>query len=73
MTAMRAANPADLATPGLYRANQLTILLHNVGSLTLAAGRTRREILKMSEFSTPGRVIPWWTAVRNVKGVFLYG
>jgi hypothetical protein len=38
MTAMRAANPADLATPGLYRANQLTILLHNVGSLTLAGG-----------------------------------
>lgn len=36
--AMRAANPADLAKPGLYRANQLTILLHNVGSLTLAGG-----------------------------------
>jgi 1,4-dihydroxy-2-naphthoate octaprenyltransferase len=36
--ALRAANPQDLATPGLYRANQLTILLHNVGSLTLAAG-----------------------------------
>jgi len=36
--AMRAANPADLTTPGLYRANQLTILLHNVGSLTLAGG-----------------------------------
>ena len=36
--AMRAANPADLVKPGLYRANQLTILLHNIGSLTLAAG-----------------------------------
>ncbi|OHB64253.1 MAG: 1,4-dihydroxy-2-naphthoate octaprenyltransferase [Planctomycetes bacterium RBG_13_60_9] len=36
--AMRSANPADLAKPGLYRANQLTILLHNVGSLTLAGG-----------------------------------
>ncbi|HSW00532.1 MAG TPA: 1,4-dihydroxy-2-naphthoate octaprenyltransferase [Sedimentisphaerales bacterium] len=36
--AMRAANPADLVKPGLYRANQLTILLHNVGSLTLAGG-----------------------------------
>ena len=32
--AMRSANPQDLATPGLYRANQLTILLHNVGSLS---------------------------------------
>jgi 1,4-dihydroxy-2-naphthoate octaprenyltransferase len=36
--AMRAANPADLVKPGMYRANQLTILLHNVGSLTLAGG-----------------------------------
>jgi 1,4-dihydroxy-2-naphthoate octaprenyltransferase len=36
--AMRAANPTDLVKPGLYRANQLTILLHNVGSLILAGG-----------------------------------
>jgi 1,4-dihydroxy-2-naphthoate octaprenyltransferase len=36
--AMRSANRQDLAKPGLYRANQLTILLHNVGSLALAAG-----------------------------------
>lgn len=36
--AMRSANAPDLAKPGLYRANQLTILLHNVGSLALAAG-----------------------------------
>ena len=36
--AMRSANQQDLAKPGLYRANQLTILLHNVGSLALAAG-----------------------------------
>ncbi len=36
--AMRSANTADLARPGLYRANQLTILLHNVGSIAVAAG-----------------------------------
>ncbi|MCU0916097.1 MAG: 1,4-dihydroxy-2-naphthoate octaprenyltransferase [Planctomycetes bacterium] len=36
--AMRSANPQDLVKPGLYRANQLTILLHNVGSIALAAG-----------------------------------
>jgi 1,4-dihydroxy-2-naphthoate octaprenyltransferase len=36
--AMRSANTEDLARPGLYRANQLTILLHNVGSLAVAAG-----------------------------------
>jgi 1,4-dihydroxy-2-naphthoate octaprenyltransferase len=36
--AMRSANSQDLTTPGLYRANQLTILLHNVGSVGLAAG-----------------------------------
>jgi 1,4-dihydroxy-2-naphthoate octaprenyltransferase len=36
--AMRAANRHDLVKPGLYRANKLTIMLHNVGSLSLAAG-----------------------------------
>lgn len=36
--AMRSANREDLAKPGQYRANQLTILLHAVGSLSLAAG-----------------------------------
>ncbi len=36
--AMRAATPGDLVKPGMYRANQLTILLHNVGSVTLAGG-----------------------------------
>lgn len=36
--AMRSANAQDLATPGLYRANQLTILLHNAGSVAVAAG-----------------------------------
>jgi 1,4-dihydroxy-2-naphthoate octaprenyltransferase len=36
--ALRAANSQDLAKPGLYRANQFTILLHNVGSLSIAAG-----------------------------------
>ena len=36
--AMRTANQQNLATPRDYRANQLTILLHNAGSLALAAG-----------------------------------
>lgn len=36
--AMRAANPQDVTKPGQYRANQMTIVLHNVGSLALAAG-----------------------------------
>jgi len=36
--ALRSANPPDLVKPGLYRANQLTIVLHNVGSIALAAG-----------------------------------
>ncbi len=36
--AMRSANREDLVTPGLYRANQLTIVLHTVGGLSLAAG-----------------------------------
>jgi 1,4-dihydroxy-2-naphthoate octaprenyltransferase len=36
--ALRSANSQDLAKPGLYRANQLTILVHNIGSLALAAG-----------------------------------
>jgi len=36
--AMRSANVQDVVKPGLYRVNQLTILLHNVGSLALAGG-----------------------------------
>ena len=36
--AMRTANQQNLATPRDYRANQLTILLHNAGSLAVAAG-----------------------------------
>jgi len=36
--AMRSANVQDVLKPGLYRVNQLTILLHNVGSLALAGG-----------------------------------
>jgi 1,4-dihydroxy-2-naphthoate polyprenyltransferase len=36
--AMRSANREDLVRPGLYRANQLTIVLHTVGGLSLAAG-----------------------------------
>jgi 1,4-dihydroxy-2-naphthoate octaprenyltransferase len=36
--AMKSANDKDLSTPGLFRANQNTILLHTVGSLALAVG-----------------------------------
>jgi 1,4-dihydroxy-2-naphthoate octaprenyltransferase len=36
--AVVSANKRDLTTPGRYRASQLTILLHSVGSLVLAAG-----------------------------------
>jgi len=32
------ANKKELTTPGLFRANQLTILLHTIGCLALAAG-----------------------------------
>jgi 1,4-dihydroxy-2-naphthoate octaprenyltransferase len=36
--ALKLANENDLSKPGLYRANQITILLHMIGSLSLAAG-----------------------------------
>jgi len=36
--AIKAANKEDLAKPGQYRASQLTVLLHTLGSLALAAG-----------------------------------
>jgi 1,4-dihydroxy-2-naphthoate octaprenyltransferase len=36
--ALKSANKNDLSKPGLYRANQFTILLHMIGSLSLAAG-----------------------------------
>jgi 1,4-dihydroxy-2-naphthoate octaprenyltransferase len=36
--AMRLANAKDVTQPGRYRANQTTILLHNLGSAALAAG-----------------------------------
>jgi 1,4-dihydroxy-2-naphthoate octaprenyltransferase len=36
--AAKSANVKDLTTPGRYRANQLTILLHALGSLALTAG-----------------------------------
>ena len=36
--AIKSANKDDLAVPGRYRANQVTILLHLLGSLALAAG-----------------------------------
>ncbi|MGD2094499.1 MAG: 1,4-dihydroxy-2-naphthoate octaprenyltransferase [Phycisphaerales bacterium] len=35
---LKAANKNDLATPGRYRANQITVLLHAVGSLALTIG-----------------------------------
>jgi len=43
--AMRSANVQDVVRPGLYRANQLTILLHNVGSLALAGGLLVRGLM----------------------------
>ncbi|MBW7992206.1 MAG: 1,4-dihydroxy-2-naphthoate octaprenyltransferase [Planctomycetes bacterium] len=36
--AVKAANKKDLVKPGLFRANQLTILLHTIGSLALTIG-----------------------------------
>ncbi len=44
--AWRAANPADLQVPGRWRANQLTILLHGLGSLSLALGLWLAVFLK---------------------------
>jgi 1,4-dihydroxy-2-naphthoate octaprenyltransferase len=38
IVAMRAANKEDLLKPGQYRASQLTVLLHSLGSLALATG-----------------------------------
>jgi len=36
--AIKAANEKDLSAPGRYRANQITVLLHVLGSLSLVAG-----------------------------------
>jgi 1,4-dihydroxy-2-naphthoate octaprenyltransferase len=36
--AVKAANKKDLVTPGLFRANQLTVILHTAGSLALTIG-----------------------------------
>jgi 1,4-dihydroxy-2-naphthoate octaprenyltransferase len=36
--ALKLANKNDLSKPSLYRANQITVILHTVGSLSLAAG-----------------------------------
>jgi hypothetical protein len=36
--AIKAANKEDLLKPAQYRASQLTVLLHTLGSLALAAG-----------------------------------
>jgi len=38
VVAIRAASPAELAKPGRYRASQLTVIMHTLGSLALAAG-----------------------------------
>jgi 1,4-dihydroxy-2-naphthoate octaprenyltransferase len=38
IVAIKTANKDDLLTPGRYRANELTVFLHVLGSLTLAAG-----------------------------------
>jgi len=38
IAAIKFANTKDLTTPGQYHANKITILLHTVGSLALAAG-----------------------------------
>ena len=36
--AIKSANKKDLATPGQYRASQITVLLHAIGSLALTIG-----------------------------------
>ncbi len=36
--AVKSANKKDLVTPGLFRANQLTVLMHSAGSLALTIG-----------------------------------
>ena len=38
VVAMRFVNKKDLITPGKYRASQITVILHALGSLALAAG-----------------------------------
>ena len=38
LLAIKLANKEDLAKPGQYRASQITVLLHTIGALTLAAG-----------------------------------
>lgn len=38
IVAIKAANKENLLTPGRYRANELTVFLHTIGCLALAAG-----------------------------------
>lgn len=38
IVAIKSANKRDLARPGLYRASQITVLLHAVGTLALSFG-----------------------------------
>jgi len=45
VVAIRFANKEDLATPGRYRANKITILLHSAGSLALTAGSLTSSLL----------------------------
>jgi hypothetical protein len=36
--AIKSANKEDLVKPGQYRASQITVLLHTIGSLALTIG-----------------------------------
>ncbi len=38
VVAIKCANEKDLTTPGRYRANRITVLLHSVGAVVLTAG-----------------------------------
>jgi 1,4-dihydroxy-2-naphthoate octaprenyltransferase len=38
LAAIKSANPTDLAKPGYWRASQVTVAMHSIGSIALAAG-----------------------------------
>jgi 1,4-dihydroxy-2-naphthoate octaprenyltransferase len=44
--AIKSANKKDLTTPGRYRASQITVLLHSVGSLALTVGFLASSLLE---------------------------
>jgi 1,4-dihydroxy-2-naphthoate octaprenyltransferase len=46
IVAIRSVNKKDLTTPGKYRASQITVILHALGSLALAAGFIVSSIYK---------------------------